>query len=261
MLAVDIGNSNVVLGFYRGDRLLHFWRISTRREATADETAMLLRELFQHHGIPLAAVEAVIISSVVPPLTPVWQQLCRRYLGVEPLVVTSETDTGLRLDVDSPRELGADRIVNAVGAWRKYGAPAIVVDFGTATTVDAVAAGGVYLGGAIAPGIGISAEALFRHAAQLYRVEIDRPPRAIGRNTIHGMQSGIVFGFAGQVDALVERVRAEMGGEARVIATGGLAELVAAESRTIEVVDPLLTLEGLRWIYERQAAERTLPSQ
>jgi type III pantothenate kinase len=251
MLAVDVGNTNVVLGLYRGDQLLYFWRISTRRDATVDETAVVLRELFDHHGIPLAGVDAVVISSVVPPLTPVWQQLSRQYLGVEPLVVTADTDTGLRLDVDNPRELGADRIVNAVAAWRKYGAPVIVVDFGTATTVDAIGDGGVYLGGAIAPGIGISAEALFRVAAQLYRVEILRPPRAIGRNTVHGMQSGIVFGFAGQVDALVERVRDEMGARARVVATGGLADLVASESHTIEVVDPLLTLEGLRWIHRR----------
>jgi type III pantothenate kinase len=251
ILAVDVGNTNTVLGLYRRQRLLHFWRLPTRRDATADEAAVLLRELCGHHGLALGSIGALAVASVVPPLTGVWQEVGETYLRVEPLVVGWQTDTGLDLRVDNPREVGADRIVNAVAAWRKYGVPAVVVDFGTATTVDAVGEGGVYLGGAIAPGIGISADALFRAAAQLYRVELARPDRALGRTTAEQMRAGIVIGGAGQVDALVDRVRAEMGGRAAVVATGGLAGLLAGESRTIERVDPFLTLDGLRLIHAR----------
>lgn len=251
ILAVDAGNTQTVLGLYRRQELVHCWRIPTRRDATADELAVVLRELCGHHGLALGSIDAAVVACVVPPLTGVWTDLAGRYLRVEPLVVGWRTDTGLDLRVDNPRELGADRIVNAVAAWHRYGEPAIVVDFGTATTVDALGAGGVYLGGAIAPGIGISADALFRAAAQLYRVELIRPERALGRNTVHQMQAGIVIGCAGQVDALVERVRTEMGGRAHVVATGGLAGLIAGESRTIEAVDPFLTLEGLRLVHAR----------
>jgi type III pantothenate kinase len=263
LLAVDVGNTHIVLGLYAGAQLRHDWRLPTRRDATADETAMLLHALLARHGIPDSDLTEAVISSVVPPLTPVWHEVCTRYLEVAPLVVDADTDTGLRLDVDQPREVGADRIVNAVAAVARFGAPVIVVDLGTATTVDAVVPGGdggpVYVGGAIAPGVGIAAEALFRQAARLFRVELAPPPAAIGRNTVHGMQSGIIFGSAGQVDALVERVRAELPGvpaaaAVPVVATGGLAPLIASHSRTIAAVEPLLTLEGLRCIAARAAA-------
>lgn len=251
LLAVDIGNTNVVAGLYAGNELLAHWRLATEARRTADEYAMSLTALFEWAGRDLKSVGDVIISSVVPPVTPVFVDLAWRYLGVNALVVGPETDIGMINEYANPQEVGADRLVNAVAAFARYGGPLVVVDLGTATTFDAITAAGAYLGGAICPGIGISAEALFQRAARLSRVQLVRPPAAIGRTTEASLQSGLVFGFAGQVDAMVRRIIAELDGVPRVIATGGLADLIAAESATIEIVDPLLTLAGLQLIHAR----------
>ena len=255
LLAIDVGNTNIVLGVYEGAgeeaELVGDWRIRTDRDRTTDEHGMLVKELLAHAGLPLTAVRDVAISSVVPTMNETLADLSRRYVSVEPFFVDSRTADGLCIHYQPPSDVGADRICNAVGAFAKYGGPAIVVDFGTATTFDAISDHGDYLGGAIIPGIGISMDALFRQAARLYRVEFVAPPHAVGTNTVHAMQSGLVFGYAGQTDAMVERFRQELGGTARVIATGGLAELIHKESRTIEVVDQLVTLEGLRLLFER----------
>jgi type III pantothenate kinase len=257
LLAVDVGNTNIVLGVYAGAgeaaQLIGDWRIRTDRDRTTDEHGMLVKHLLEHSGIALADVTHVAISSVVPTMNETLAELSRRYLQAEPFFVGPNTDTGICIHYQPASDVGADRICNAVGAFARYGGPAIVVDFGTATTFDAIAANGDYLGGAIIPGIGISMDALFRQAARLYRVEFVAPPRAIGTNTVYAMQSGLVYGYAGQTDAMVERFRQELGGKARVIATGGLAELIHKESHTIEVVDELVTLEGLRLLFERQA--------
>ena len=250
LLAIDIGNTNVVLGVYDGERLIARWRASTKAERTADEYAVLLSSFFAQRGLSFHTMEGCIISSVVPPLTPVFVELGERYLGTTPLVVGGGIKTGVRIRYDNPQEVGADRVVNALAAKRLYGTPVIVVDFGTATTFDCVSAEGDYLGGAIAPGIGISVEALFRHTARLPRIELALPPRAIGTNTVASMQSGVLYGYVGLVEGLVRRLKGELGGEARVIATGGLAGVIARQTPVIEAVNPDLTLEGLRLIYE-----------
>jgi type III pantothenate kinase len=263
LLAIDVGNTNIVLGVYRGRgeqaELIGDWRIRTDRDRTTDEHGMLVKHLLEDRGIALREIQQVAISSVVPTMNETLSDLSRRYLHAEPFTVGPHTDAGIAIHYQPASDVGADRICNAVGAFTRYGGPAIVVDFGTATTFDAIAHNGDYLGGAIIPGIGISMDALFRQAARLYRVELVAPPRAIGTNTVHAMQSGLVFGYAGQTDAMVARIRQELGQEARVIATGGLAELIHKESRTIEVVDQLVTLEGLRLLFERQAEERPHP--
>lgn len=251
LCVIDIGNTNIVTGLYREQRLLRQWRISTDDHRTDDEYAILLDSFFAGGGFRLADIKAVALSSVVPSVTPAVSDMCRRYLGVTPLVVGPETDTGLKICYENPHEIGADRIVNAVAAYSRYGGPLVVVDFGTATTFDAVTADGSYLGGAIAPGVKISTEALYRQAARLWRVDLVRPKQAIGRNTVSSLQSGIIFGFAGQVDSMVRRIAAELGGSPRVVATGGLAELICGECSTVELVDSILTLEGLRLIHER----------
>ena len=260
LLAVDVGNTNIVLGVYRERgaqaELVGDWRIRTDRDRTTDEHGMLVKDLLADREIPTSAIHHVAISSVVPTMNETLCDLSRRYFHVEPFVVGPHTDSGITIRYQPASDVGADRICNAVGAFARYGGPCIVVDFGTATTFDAIAPNGDYLGGAILPGIGISMDALFRQAARLYRVELIAPPQAIGANTVHAMQSGIVFGFAGQTDAMVERFRRELGPHARVIATGGLAELIHRESRTIEVVDQLVTLEGLRLLFERQEDKR-----
>ncbi|MCR4398629.1 MAG: type III pantothenate kinase [Firmicutes bacterium] len=250
ILAIDVGNSNVVLGVYRGKELVTHWRVSTQKHRTADEYGIAILQLFRYADLDPTCVEAVVVSSVVPPLTPVIEEMSSRFFAVRPLVVGLEIETGIAIEYENPREVGADRIVNAVAAFAKYGGPAIVVDFGTATTFDAISRDGEYLGGAIAPGIGISAEALFARTAKLPKIELARPANAIGKNTVSSMQAGILFGYAGLVDELVGRIRKELGESARVIATGGMAALVAPETKSIEVTDPWLTLEGLRLIYE-----------
>jgi len=254
LLTVDVGNSHTALAVFRRDRLLHSWRLPSNREATADGLAMVLRELLGHRGLPLLGIEGLALASVVPPLTEAWRELAAGYLNAPALEVGAGLETGLQLEVDHPAEMGADRIADCVAAWRLYGAPVIVVDCGTATKIEAIAAGGRYVGGVIAPGIGISTEALFARAALLYRVPLVAPARVLGKNTAEQVQAGVVFGFAGQIDALVERVRQEMGGARCVVATGGFSGLVAPATRTVTEVDPALTLQGLRLIYEAQAA-------
>ncbi|VBB06416.1 type iii pantothenate kinase [Lucifera butyrica] len=251
LLVLDVGNTNIVLGVYTEERLLVHWRISTDRQKTPDEYGMLIGNLFAYGGLALKDVHAVVISSVVPPLTVPLTRMTQRYFNVEPLVIGPGVKTGICIKYENPREVGADRIVNAVSAYDKYGGPLIIVDFGTATTFCAIAQNGDYLGGAIAPGIGISTEALFQRAAKLPRIELVKPKTVICRNTITSMQSGIIFGFVGQVDEVVRRMKMELETTAKVVATGGLANLIAQESGTIDVVEPFLTLEGLRIIYNR----------
>ncbi len=253
LLAVDVGNTNTVLGVFAGKDLRAHWRLTTRREGTADEYGILLRSLFEAAGIPPEGVGAVIVASVVPPMDGAVEALCRQAFGRPPLWVGPGMKTGLPVLYDSPADVGADRIVNAVAAFEQYGGPCIVVDFGTATTLDAITAKGEYLGGAIAPGIGISAEALFQRAAKLPRVDVARPKAVIGRNTVSSIQAGLYYGYLGLVGEIVRRMKQELGGEAVVVATGGLSQLILAEAEFVDHVDPLLTLTGLRILYERNA--------
>jgi type III pantothenate kinase len=249
LLSIDIGNTHVVLGLFDGDVLLHHWRIGTHRQDTSDECAATLRGLFELAGVDRATVSDAIISCVVPPLLPIFERTCEKLLRRTPLVVGPGIRTGMPVRVDNPREVGADRIVNAVATVKLLGTPAIAIDFGTATTFDCVSNAGEFIGGAIFPGVFVALEALVNRASKLSSVEIERPPHVIGRNTVHSLQSGMVFGYAGMVDTMVRRIRKELGEDAQVIATGGLAGLIASETETIERVEPFLTLEGLRLIY------------
>ena len=251
LLGFDVGNTNIVLGVYQHKELLKHWRLSTFPYRTADEYGMLLMDLFGHAGIAFQDVKALIISSVVPPLMLALEQMAKNYFNLSPLIIGPGIKTGMPIKYENPREIGADRIVNAIAGHALYGSPLIIVDFGTATTFCVISAHGEYLGGAIAPGINISTEALFIRAAKLPRVELVKPPTVIGKNTVNSMQSGILYGFVGQVDEIVRRIRKELGENPFVLATGGLAELMARESSTINEIDPLLTLKGLQIIYER----------
>jgi type III pantothenate kinase len=250
LLTIDIGNTNITFGLYEGETLGPRWRIRTIHDKTPDEYGILLDQMFRHRDHQPEQVTGVAIASVVPPLTPVFQMVCWGYLKQTALVVDAGVRTGVRIRYENPREVGADRVVDAAAVRALYGTPACVVDFGTATTFDAISAEGDYLGGAIAPGISISAQALFERTAKLPRVELTRPPSAIGRNTTHSIQSGLLFGYVSLVEGMVARFKAQLGRQTRVVATGGLAEIIARETEVIDVVDPWLTLHGLRIIYE-----------
>jgi type III pantothenate kinase len=257
LLALDVGNTNTVLGLYRltTDELVTHWRISTLRTQTADEYGVLFLNLFAMRKIEATEISSIIISSVVPPLETTLRQVCERYFNLKPMFVEPGIKTGMPILVDNPAELGADRLVNGVAAFARYGGPCIVVDFGTATTFDVVSAKGEYIGGVIAPGLAISAEALFSRAARLSRVDVKKPAKVVGTNTVAHMQSGLYFGYIGLVDGILERIIKETQGQdavvPKVIATGGLARLIVDDSRFIDTIDDMLTLDGLRLIYER----------
>ena len=251
LFVIDVGNTNIVLGLYDDERLREHWRVETHAGRTADEHGALWCQFLDLAGIPREQVTAGILSSVVPPMTATLVQTAKRYFGKDLMVVGPGIKTGMPILYDNPREVGADRVVNGIAAYERFKEACIVVDFGTATTFDAISHKGEYLGGAIAPGIGISADALFKHASKLPRIELVRPKSIIGKNTVHSMQAGIVFGYVGLVDGIVRRMAGELGGAPRTIATGGLAPLIAAESETIQEVDDQLTLEGLKIIHRR----------
>jgi type III pantothenate kinase len=254
LLVVDLGNTNIVLGVYHGEELVNSWRLATARERTADEYGILARQLI---GDAMhASLEGAIVASVVPPLNSAISFMIRKYFGIDPLFVEPGVKTGIAIHVDNPQEVGADRIVNCAAAHDRYGGPTVIVDFGTATTFDVVTANAEFVGGVIAPGLNISAEALFARAARLPRVDIRRPDRVIGTNTVVNMQSGIYFGYLGLVDGILARVKTEVPNLKRVVATGGLASLFAEESEHIDDVDPELTLKGLKIIYDRNRTPR-----
>src|SRR5687767_9820618 len=255
LLAIDVGNTNIVLGVLNGAQLIESWRLATLRERTSDEIGIWVGQLFEHRAIDAGKVTGIVMGSVVPPLTSTFITMAQRYFGMRPLNVDSSVDTGMPILYKNPAEVGADRILNGVAGYRLYGrerrAPMIVVDFGTATTFDAISAKGEYLGGVICPGPQISADALFQRAARLPRIEVRKPERVIGRTTVGSMQSGLFWGYVDMVEGLVRRMRAELGGNPVVVATGGLAILVAPETQLIDHVDGDLTLRGLRIVWER----------
>ncbi|MFA5867926.1 MAG: type III pantothenate kinase [Actinomycetota bacterium] len=253
LLAIDVGNTQSVAGTYSGDALKRHWRISTHPRKTSDEWALVISELMTLNGGSLDKVDDVVMSSVVPEATQALEAMCRKTLQLEPMIVGPETPAGIKIATSNPAEVGADRIVNAAAAFRFYGGPTIIVDFGTATTFDAISAAGEYLGGAIAPGIEISLDALYSRAARLSEIKLETPQHVIGRDTTESMQSGIIFGYAGQVDTLVRKISVELGvglDKIKIIATGGLAETVVKACGTITVHDPLLTLKGLKLIWD-----------
>jgi type III pantothenate kinase len=260
LLAIDVGNTNTVLGLYRLEgkkpELAAHWRVTTHRTQTVDEYGVLFVNLFNMHGMAPSEVKHIIISSVVPPVETTLRQVCENYFHVKPLFVEPGIKTGMPLLVDNPLELGADRLVNGIAAFERYGGPCVVVDFGTATTFDVISARGEYLGGAIAPGLGISADALFSRAARLGRIDIKRPAKVIGTNTVTHLQSGLYYGYIGLVDGILERIVAELGEQPRVIATGGLAKQISEDSRFIAEIDDMLTLDGLLILFERNRTVR-----
>ena len=250
LLTIDIGNTNITLGLYTGGELGPRWRLATNHDRMPDEYGLQFLSMLDHARVRSSDLRGICMASVVPPLTGKVIQACREYLNHEPLVVDAGVKTSVRVRYENPRAVGADRIVDAAAVQRLYGGPACVVDFGTATTFDAISREGDYLGGAIAPGVGIASEALFMRAAKLPRVDLQRPPTAIGRNTTHAMQSGLLFGYVALVEGMVARFRDELGPDMKVIATGGLAEIIAQETDTIQIIAPWLTLDGLQIIWE-----------
>jgi type III pantothenate kinase len=254
LLAIDIGNTNITLGLYKGENLGSRWRLATVHDRMPDEYGLQFLGLLAHGNCSPSELTGICVASVVPPLTGVISEACRNYLGCDPLVVDTGVKTGVRILYEDPRAVGADRIVDAAAVQRLYGGPACVVDFGTATTFDAISSKGEYLGGAIAPGINIAAEALFLRTAKLPRVDLHRPPAAIGRNTVHAMQSGLLFGYVSLVEGMVARFRKELGADMKVIGTGGLAEVIARETDVMQILAPWLTLDGLRIIWEMNQA-------
>ncbi len=251
LLVIDVGNTNTVLGVYEGKKLLAHWRLTTEHSQTVDEYGILARNLLALAGLDASKIDGVIVSSVVPPLNATLKEMAERYFHTAPLFVEPGIKTGIRIRYDNPQEVGADRIVNAVAAYEKYGGPCIVVDFGTAITFDAISRQGDYLGGVIAPGIGVSAEALFTRTARLPRVSLQPPPKLIGTNTIASIQSGLYHGFLALVDGVLAQMKAELGKDTKAIATGGEAQLVANNARQLDLVDEFLTLDGLRILYAR----------
>jgi type III pantothenate kinase len=253
LLAIDLGNTNLTFGLFEGETLRHDWRLATRRDSMPDELGLLMVQLMRQEGFEAKAVTAVVVASVVPPLNSSLVAAVERYFGREPLMVGPGVKTGLKIHYRDPKEVGADRIVAAMAAFKKYGGPLIIIDFGTGTTYDVVSREGDYLGGAIAPGLGISVEALYDRAARLQRVELKAPEHVIGRTTVESMQAGIIYGYTAQVEGMVARIQKELAEDARVIATGGYASLIAAQTKVIELVDQRLMLEGLRLIQELNA--------
>lgn len=255
LLAIDVGNTNIVLGVFDGEALVHSWRLQTLRERTSDELGLLVDGLFVRSGIDPAGLHGIVIGSVVPPLTGTITAMVELYLGLSPLIVDPARNTGMPIRYENPSEIGADRIVNAIAALERFGAstgrPLIVCDFGTATTFDAVSGAGEYLGGAICPGVTISADALFQRAARLPRIDVRKPPTVVGRTTVGAMEAGLFYGYVGMVEGLVRRMSDEIGGNALCIATGGLAPVIAPETKLIAHVDIDLTLHGLRIVWER----------
>lgn len=254
LLVLDIGNTNIVTGLFKEKKLHRHFRMQTNTQSSADEYGMIINSFLTYNKLSFASISGVIISSVVPPLVLTFQRMCKRYLGLVPLIVDSTLDTGLDIAIDHTSGLGADRIVNAVAAMHKYGTPLIIIDFGTATTYCYVDENRRYCGGAIAPGLMIATEALYKRAAKLPYIELVMPKKVIGRNTISAMQAGVLYGYVGQVEGIVNRMLKEVNTKAKIIATGGLANLIAKETDIIEIVDPFLTLNGLQYIYELQSS-------
>jgi type III pantothenate kinase len=250
LLTIDIGNTNITMGLYEGEELGSRWRLATNHDRMPDEYGLQFRGWLTYEGYKVDDISGICLASVVPPLTSKFIEACTKYLDLDPLVVDAGVKTGVRILYQDPKAVGADRIADAVAVKKLYGGPACVVDFGTATTFDGISPEGDYLGGAIAPGVGIAAEALFIRTAKLPRVDLQRPPHAIGRNTVHALQSGLLFGYVALVEGMVARFREELGDGMRVIATGGLARVIAAETSSIEIVAPWLTLDGLRMIWD-----------
>jgi type III pantothenate kinase len=250
LLTIDVGNTNITMGLYSGSELGPRWRLATVHERMPDEYGLQFLGLLSHSGHSPEAITGICLASVVPPLTGKIVEACQKYIEIEPLVVDTGVKTGVRIRYEDPKAVGADRVADAAAVQHLYGGPACVVDFGTATTFDGISRDGDYLGGAIAPGIGIASEALFKQTAKLPRVDLHRPPAAIGRNTVHAMQSGLLFGYASMVEGMVARFRKELGVEMKVIATGGLAEIIARETDVLKIIAPWLTLDGLRIIWD-----------